>query len=61
MIGVVLGMVVAAVVMGTKRLGSGMPVVGSCSVALSAACHAEAGNDERNTGRAFRGLCGVRW
>lgn len=42
---IVLGcvMLVAAVGSGFVRLGSGMPVVGSCSAAISAGCHGDSG------------------
>jgi hypothetical protein len=49
-------MVLAAIISGFVRLPSGMPVAGSCSVAISAACHPES---ERNGESAA--LLKVQW
>ncbi|KAJ5354961.1 uncharacterized protein N7496_012173 [Penicillium cataractarum] len=38
-LGVALGLLLALMVLSSRRLKPGMPVVGSCSLAISAACH----------------------
>jgi len=50
-------MMLAAFVSGAVSLPSGMPVAGSCSAAIAAACHPEGSGEERSE-MAFRS---VRW
>lgn len=38
-------MIILALSMGSRRLKGGLPVMGSCSVAISAACHAKIGDE----------------
>ena len=41
-------MIVLGAVMGSRRYAAGMPLVGSCSAAISAACHSETPNLEHD-------------
>lgn len=54
-------MLVAAVGSGFVRLGSGMPVVGSCSAAISAGCHWDGGGSGGGETDGRRGQERVMW
>lgn len=42
-------MIIAALVFGTRRLASGVPVAGSCSAAISATCHGGFSDGEKSS------------
>lgn len=46
------GLLIAFLLVGLRRFAPGIPLAGSCSAAISAACHADAADDALTMGRA---------
>jgi hypothetical protein len=53
-------MLIALFMLMSRKLGTGIPIVGTCSIAISAACHVPQGDEKAATKRVMYGASTVR-